>query len=363
MWRWDQMRSFASAIAICVVAMDVAHACTRALYVGADGTVITGRSMDWKEDLLTNLWVFPRGIARDGAAGPGSPRWVARYGSLIATGYDLGSADGMNEKGLVASVLYLDESDYGAPDPARPHMSISLWGQYALDNFATVAEAVAALQSEPFQIIAPKLPNGVGAQLHLALSDASGDSAVFEYVAGRLVIHHGREYVVMTNSPTYDQQLALYRYWQQIGGLVFLPGTNRAADRYARASFLIDAIPKAASPAYIQAVPGQSYAYQAVASVLSVIRAVSVPLGITTPGEPNISSTIWRSVSDQTDRVYYFDSATRPNTFWVSLDKLDLRPGAPVRKLMLTGDAVYSGETAGLFQPAASFTFMPAGGL
>jgi penicillin V acylase-like amidase (Ntn superfamily) len=46
---------------------------------------------------------------------------------------------------------------------------------------------------------------------------------------------------------------------------------------------------------------------------------VSVPLGISTPDQPNISSTIWRTVSDQKNLIYYFDSATRPNTFWVSI--------------------------------------------
>ena len=111
-----------------------------------------------------------------------------------------------------------------------------------------------------------------------------------------------------------------------------LPGTNRAADRFARASFLLSAIPKHTDPNYIKGVPQQSYAYQAVASVLSVQRAVSVPLGITTPDQPNISSTIWRTVSDQKNLVYYFDSATRPNTFWVTLAKLNLERGAPVKK-------------------------------
>ena len=38
----------------------------------------------------------------------------------------------------------------------------------------------------------------------------------------------GRQYRVRTNSPIYDEQLALNRYWEQIGGTVMLPGTNRA---------------------------------------------------------------------------------------------------------------------------------------
>src|SRR5580658_8364365 len=147
--------------------------------------------MDWKEDMSSDLWVFPAGIARDGAAGPHSLRWTSRYGSVGVSGYDAGTTDGMNEKGLVANLLYLVESEYGKPDDKRPRLSISLWTQFVLDNYATVEEAVDALRIEPFDILAPKLPNGAPAALHLAISDALGDSAILEYVKGKLIIHHG----------------------------------------------------------------------------------------------------------------------------------------------------------------------------
>ncbi|QDP72201.1 hypothetical protein FOG18_06310 [Legionella israelensis] len=88
------------------------------------------------------------------------------------------------------------------------------------------------------------------------------------------------------NSPPYEQQIILNEYWKQIGGLTFLPGTNRASDRFVRASFLLDAIPKTIIPQYIKSAPKQSFRYQAVAEVLSLMRAVSVPLGITTPEQP-----------------------------------------------------------------------------
>lgn len=336
----------------------VAQACTRAVYLGSDATVITGRSMDWMEDMRTNLWAFPAGMARDGAAGANTPKWVSKYGSVVASGYDVGTADGMNEKGLVANLLYLAESEYAKPG-GKPALSISVWAQYVLDNFATVSEAVAALSAETFVVVTANLPNGSGAQLHLAISDPSGDSAIFEYLGGKLVIHHGRQYQVMTNSPSYDQQLALNAYWEQIGGTVFLPGTNRAADRFARASFFIRAIPTKAAPEVISAVPDQTYANQAVVSVASVMRSVSVPLGLSTPGEPNIASTLWRTVSDQKDKVYFFDSATSPNSFWVPISDLDLKPGAPVKKLDLTGGKVYGGNAAARFVPATPFTFLP----
>ena len=78
----------------------------------------------------------------------------------------------------------------------------------------------------------------------------------------------------MTNSPLFDRQLALDDYWQNIGGLTFLPGTNRAADRFVRASFYVDALPQTADTR------------QAVAGIFSVIRNVSVPLGISVPTSP-----------------------------------------------------------------------------
>lgn len=346
-------------LAITPLASPPASACTRVLYTGADNLVITGRSMDWNEQMQTDLWALPAGLKRNGAAGPNSIEWTSKYGSVVTAGYNAGTADGMNEKGLVTNLLYLAESDYGKADPSRPQLSILAWPQYILDNFATVDEAVKALKKEPFQIVAPTLPNGRKAALHVAISDASGDSAILEYIDGKLVIHHDRKYTVMTNSPTYDQQLALDTYWHEVGGMNFLPGTIRAADRYARASFLLDAIPKKPDPDYMAIVPHQKYAYEAVASVLGVVRAVGVPLGISTKKDPNISSTLWRTVADQKDKIYYFDSATRPNTLWVDLNQLDLKKGAPVMKLPLANGQVYSGEVSGNFTPAKPFKFLP----
>jgi penicillin V acylase-like amidase (Ntn superfamily) len=154
---------------------------------------------------------------------------------------------------------------------------------------------------------------------------------------------------VMTNSPTYDEQLALVSYWKDIGGTVMLPGTNRAADRFARASFYINAIPKDEDPD------------MAVASVFSVIRNASVPFGITTPNQPNISSTRWRTVADQTRLIYFFESALTPNVFWVNLKDIDFSAETgKVMKLDLGKDQrnTYSGNTVKDFKPAQPFQFM-----
>lgn len=330
--------------------MQVAQACTRVVYLGPDGMVITARSMDWQTDLGSNLWSFPRGMKRDGAAGPNSIRWSSRYGSVITAAFEACSADGMNEKGLVANLNYLAESIYPTPsaNDARKPISVSAWLQYALDNYATVNEAVTALRAEPLYVVAVATPDGHAGSVHLALSDPTGDSAIFEYVGGKLVIHHGREYQVMTNSPIYDQQLALSAYWQQIGGTVMLPGTNRAADRFTRASFYINAITKTAK------------ATEAVASVFSVIRNCSVPLGISTPGQPNISSTIWRTVADHKNQRYYFESTRSPSIFWVDLASMDFKEGASVKRLEISDGSVHTGNTAGKFEERTAFKFLNA---
>ncbi|MEZ0605658.1 linear amide C-N hydrolase [Paraburkholderia sp. IW21] len=338
------------AAATLVVTPVASFACTRIVYLGDDYDVITARSMDWKLDISTNLYILPRGIARTGEAGPNSLKWTSRYGSVVATGYDVSTTDGMNEKGLAAELLWLVESQYPAFDRnSKPGLTIAAWAQYVLDNFATVSEAIAALEKEPFTIVTDNVPGEQRlATLHLAMSDASGDSAIVEYVAGRQVIHHGRQYQVMTNSPTFDEQLGLNEYWKKIGGTIWLPGTNRSADRFARASFYINAIPKSEDPAV------------ALASVFSVIRNVSVPFGITTPGEPNISSTRWRTVADHKRKLYFFESALTPNTFWIDLRKVDFSAGAPVKRLNLGKDQrnTFEGEVSKDFQPAPPFPFL-----
>ena len=89
--------------------------------------------------------------------------------------------------------------------------------QYVLDNYGTVAEAVEELEKEPFAIVAPDLPGGKSAGGHLAISDATGDSAIFEYIGGKLVIHHDPKHTVMTNSPPFSDSIGhkhlLERCW------------------------------------------------------------------------------------------------------------------------------------------------------
>ncbi|WP_145482405.1 linear amide C-N hydrolase [Yersinia rohdei] len=333
-----------------VTLIPTALACTRAVYLGPEDLVITARSMDWKEDLHSDLWLFPRGMERNGNAGPNSVVWTSKYGSVITAAYNIASTDGMNEKGLVVNMLWLAESQYPEPSAGKPNISLAAWGQYVLDNFASVDEAVNYFKNEPITVLTSKVPGQERlGTIHLSLSDASGDSAVFEYVGGKLIIHHSREYQVVTNSPTYDKQLAINSYWERIGGTTMLPGTNSSSDRFVRAQFYINAIPKYTDKQL------------ATASVLSVIRSVSVPFGISTPDEPNISSTRWRTLSDQKNKIYYFESTLMPNTFWVDFNKVNFSTTSEVKILQLNTPqaAHYTGDVSSYFKAAKPFVFEP----
>ena len=330
-----------------------AQPCTRAVYLGPEDRVLTGRSMDWKLPMVSNLWVFPRGMVRDGAAGERSAEWTAEYGSLVVSGYDIVTADGMNEAGLVVNLLWEVEATYPEDDGATPRVSLSVFPQYLLDRYATVAGAVEDLRDNPVLVATgevPVGPPGREATVHVSMSDATGDSAILEFVDGEMVIWHDRAYQVMTNEPTFDRQRAVLEYWQSVNPREFLPGTVRASDRFVRAQFYITAVVQSADPRI------------AAASVFSVIRQTSVPWGISIEGQPNLSTTRWRVVADHKDRRYHVESVISPSVFWVDLDDLDLSEGAAVRKLDLGLDMerVLSGEVSAEFEDAAPFTFQPA---
>lgn len=324
-------------------------ACTRVVYKGPNSTILTGRTMDFATEIPANLWIFPRGMERSGQVGRQSFRWRSRFGSLAVSSWDISTTDGMNEKGLVANLLWLVESQYPNFNKSGPKkgMAISLWAQYVLDQFATVEEAVRALKKEPFVIVSDFIPGtDKFTTVHLSISDASGDSAIFEYINGKLMIHHNPSYTVMTNDPTYKDQLAIKKYWEAVPGKTFLPGSVTPADRFVRASFFIQSIPQTEDERI------------SVASVFSVLRNVSVPYGFTIEGFPNLSTTRWRAVADQKNLTYYFETTLTPNIFWVDFKKISFRASESVKKLDLGGFRTLAGESSTAFKDSQPFDFI-----
>jgi choloylglycine hydrolase len=310
--------------------------------------VLVGRNMDWFEDMRSNIWVLPRGMERNGLAAKNPLQWTSQYGSVIVSAYDLGTADGVNEKGLAVHYQYLPETQVGKRDESIPGLCMSLWAQYYLDRFATVDEAVKALKTEPYQLrMAVEPRSKKAATVHLALNDASGDSAILQCIQGELKVYHSREYTVMTNSPTFDKQLENLRQYKGFGGTKPLPGTNQASDRFVRGAYYVKTLPKPKTDR------------EAIASLMSVMRNVSQPFRDPDPGQPQASTTIWRTVTDLSACVLYYDSVVSPQIFWIDLKKLKFDAGEPVRKLTVVDNFDLMGEVSGKCEKAKMFPFLP----
>lgn len=336
----------------CLIA--AAAACSRVSYTSGpqdSNRTVVGRSMDWLVPSNSSLYAFPAGIARTGKAGNNSVAWTSKYGSVITTAYDLASIDGMNTQGLVGNMLYLADGDYGARNASLPAISLSLWLQYMLDNYATVDEVVADLYDSngnaKYQVRTKEVIPGVPSLQHLSIGDANGDNLILEWINGTLVNHHSKDYTVMTNEPQFEKQLAINEYWSTIANYS-LPGTDRPADRFARLAHYRTYIPEATDQT------------GAIANTAGMIRAVSVPNEPSGIDTPNISPTLWRTYSDTLDKTYFWESATDAYFFWTNLEDLNLSKNGTIMKLPLMNvnwqDRV--GDMKASFVNSTSFSFL-----
>jgi penicillin V acylase-like amidase (Ntn superfamily) len=293
--------------------------CTRVLWNTNDVAVFTGRTMDWPESTQPLIVGFPRGRERNGISPAGfvsdsNPlRWTSHHASLVTTIYGLGTVDGINEAGLAGHGLYLQETDFGPRDPAKPGVHAGLWLQYLLDQAATVAEALQLMDEIDVLRISA---HGHDANLHLALEDVGGDSAIIEFAQGRPVVHHGRQYTLMTNDPTYDEQLDLLSQqdFSHPTSEMPLPGNVNPVDRFQRAAYYSALLPK----------PGSQR--EAIASVMAIMRNVSVPFGAPYK-DFGVYNTEYRTVTDLTNRMYFFELTTSPSVIWIEMDRLKLDSG------------------------------------
>ncbi|CAI4218229.1 unnamed protein product [Parascedosporium putredinis] len=307
-----------------------ALACSRVVYhAEVDDRIVIGRSMDFVQDTNTTIWAFPAGMKRNGAIEDNPVEWTSKYGSITALMYDIVYSEGLNTEGLTSSILYLGGSDYGERNSSEPGIFIGLWLQYVLDNYATVEETVNDLCSgEKIQVVKKAFLDGVNSVGHLIVTDKGGDNVIMEYIDGKLNCFHSSEYDVVTNEPTYPEQLAINTYWEPISNWT-LPGSARPADRFARLSH------------YNQYVPGANDSETAVAYAAGMIRAVSDPMVpnemIFAAGENDIWPTLWRTYIDVQSNDMYYESATSPMSFWWDVDAFDLGVGGPLRSLKVSG--------------------------
>jgi choloylglycine hydrolase len=217
--------------------------------------------------------------------------------------------------------MWLKGTDYGARDASRPGLHAALWVQYILDNAATVDQALSIagrIQPVPADL------DGVNLPLAFGIEDRTGDSAIIEYLGGQPVIHHGREYRVMANTPM-DQALAILGTFDFTGATrnVPLPGNTNSVDRFVRASFY---------SAFLSRTTPRNR-LEAMAYGMSVARNVSDPIGAPGDAVGETHETDYRTVSDLTHGVYVFESTRGLATLRTDLRRIDFRRGSGARSI------------------------------
>ena len=194
--------------AICLLLLAIlqipVYPCTTFL-INKNGQYIFGRNYDWVTGagmVHTNL----RGLFKtsmktnDGE----TISWVSKYGSITFNQYGKEfPTGGMNEKGLVVELMWLDETTYPGVDN-RPSIGVLQWIQYQLDNCASIDELIATDQKL-------RITSKGGAPLHYLVADASGNAATIEFLNGKMVVSKGKDLniPVLTNS-IYKESASYY---------------------------------------------------------------------------------------------------------------------------------------------------------
>ena len=320
-----------------------AEACTRMFWNNNGQAMLVARNMDLGVNDLPTFFVFPQGMKKNGGAIPNPAKWTSKYGSLVVgfQRHRYFCSEGVNTRGLAYHFLYLTPTQYEARD-GRPGVLMGRYGEYLLDNAATVSDALLLMYQT--QLVPEEMAGQIWPQ-HIALEDAAGDSAVVEFIGGQMHVYHGSEYTVLTNDPPFDQQIPnLWRY-QYFGGDLPLPGDCNPMDRFVRASAFLSTLNSAFTNADIKP--------NSISALFTAIRAITEPFGAfqffgtaAIPAWP----TLWTSLYNLTNKRVYFTHNLARNNFWIDMGKLDFSPGAPI--LYLNADKLgLEGEVSGLFTP------------
>ena len=308
--------------------------------------------MGFCADLKTRLAVYPRGLDESGMlTDNNSLHWVSKYGFIVTeeTSIHNAAADGMNERGLGAHLLYMDGTALPARSVAVPGVSSMIFVRYLLENYATVNEVVTQITN--YQIVQyPVKIQGVDFYFpfHVTVEDASGDAAIIEFVKGKLSVYHGSQYNVMTNEPPYDLQLRhLAQVKQQHRYLnTILPGGADSKNRFVRAAYYSETIPTPANP------------QDAVDYMFAAIQGTIVPYyknyqecGFDghRAHDNNIDDvwpSIYQTVLDHSHQIYYYSDSLVGNRISVDLNQIDLSIGQSTKFLNPRDAALVGNVTA-----------------
>jgi len=323
-------------------------ACTDFLVSTTDGAKIVGRSMEWGVDLQSRVSKYPRGQVRSSGTPAGKPAlsWTSKFGYVALDANNMPLAiDGLNEKGLSVGMLWMPGTVYQdvSNTPAAEVINLLDLDHWLLGNYSTVAEVKEAVAK--VKVWAPQMAEWGGfPTAHLAIHDATGASAVIEFVGGEQKIYDNKA-SVLTNAPTFDwHRTNISNYVNlsannaqpiqirnsvlappgQGGGFLGIPGDWTPPSRFVRTCAMLGF----AKPV-TEAKAGVNLA-------LHILNAVDIPLGDVRPADKQIDHsdyTQWIVVKDMTNSFLYFRSYDNLNLRKIDLKKLDFASTAKIEQL------------------------------
>ncbi|MCX8129298.1 MAG: linear amide C-N hydrolase [Clostridia bacterium] len=298
-----------------------------------DAPMISARTMDFVEELLTKIYFTPRGQSFPAAALPGEIQWKNKYAFVSMVHGRPGvpilcSSDGLNEAGLSAASLWLQCSKYPNPTPGTPILCNARFVSFVLGNFRSVDEVKAALTK--LTIIDPtQTQTSSEAPLHFIISDASGNHLIVEFIDGEMKTYTNN-IGVLTNDPPFDWHLTnLYNYENLSlrnnpkpcpdvelfgSGQLGSPGDPTSASRFIRAELLRHST---FQPKNTQ---------ESVGLALQILQTLAVPCGTLnmSTSKSKFDWTQWGVIRDHTNRSIYFYSAFNSRLYGIHLKNLDL---------------------------------------
>lgn len=231
--------------------------------------------------------------------------WVSKFGSITfnQAGKEL-PYGGMNEAGLVIQEMLLpSNSKYPDPDE-RFGLTALQWIQYQLDSSETVQDVI-----KSDSIVRVAYASLRKSTLHFLACDRYGNTAVIEYIDGKMRYYMGAELLhpVLANH-TYEESLSHLKKYADFGGSEALPKQSMLSlDRFAIAASMV-----------------QSYQKKdkIVAYAFSVLDNVS-------QGEPSKWPTQWSIVYDVKSMKIYYKTAKNSLIRKVALRDFDFGCKSP----------------------------------
>ena len=208
-------------------------ACTT-FFINKNGQLVFGRNYDWITGngmVCTNQ----RGLAKtsDKTSDGANISWVSKYGSITFNQYGKEfPTGGMNEKGLVVELMWLDGTQYPEADE-RPALGVLQWIQYQLDNCSSIDELIATDKKI-------RIASKGTTPLHYLAADAMGSVATIEFLDGKMVVHKGNDlpFPVLTND-SYASSLEQTKTAMASTNGNAISFSNNSLDRFAKACNMV----------------------------------------------------------------------------------------------------------------------------